>query len=224
MSFKLLKIRAFQETVCYKKPFSFKTAETYPLPPYSTVIGFFHKILEAKEFINMVPSVQGLFEDKFINLQTFYFYKLKGKTKKISSITQMPLTVHTLYNVNLVIHLFAENRILDKIVKKILNSSETFSLGRWEDLLRIDEIKLIDAEFKDCSEGVILKNSAYIPLEYDLDVFGINYNINFKYVKKNKIRDWEKVRVKYVERGQEIFSENLLIDSEGDLVWLAKKI
>lgn len=219
MSFKLLKIRAFQETVCYKKPFSFKTAETYPLPPYSTIIGFFHKILETKEFINMVPSVQGLFEDKFINLQTFYFYKCRNK-----EITQMPLTVHTLYNVNLVIHLFAEYKILDEIIRKLLNSNETFSLGRWEDLLRIDEIKLIDAEFKDCSEGMILKNSAYIPLEYDLDIFGINYNIIFKYIKKNKIRDWEKVRVKYVESGQEIFSENLLIDSEGDLVWLAKKI
>ena len=35
---KILKLKLFQETACYKKPFAFKVAETYPLPPYSTVI------------------------------------------------------------------------------------------------------------------------------------------------------------------------------------------
>lgn len=45
---KYLKMKLFQETACYKKPFAFKVAETYPLPPYSTVIGMFHKILVAK--------------------------------------------------------------------------------------------------------------------------------------------------------------------------------
>lgn len=35
---KVLKLKLFQETACYKKPFAFKVAETYPLPPYSTII------------------------------------------------------------------------------------------------------------------------------------------------------------------------------------------
>ena len=43
---KILKLKLYQETACYKKPFATKVAETYPLPPYSTVIGMFHKILQ----------------------------------------------------------------------------------------------------------------------------------------------------------------------------------
>ena len=44
---KILKLKLYQETACYKKPFATKVAETYPLPPYSTIIGMFHKILQA---------------------------------------------------------------------------------------------------------------------------------------------------------------------------------
>lgn len=35
---KILRLKLFQESACYKKPFAFKVAETYPLPPYSTII------------------------------------------------------------------------------------------------------------------------------------------------------------------------------------------
>ena len=45
---KILKLKLYQETACYKKPFATKVAETYPLPPYSTIIGMFHKILQAE--------------------------------------------------------------------------------------------------------------------------------------------------------------------------------
>ena len=46
-----LRLDLFQETACYKKPFALKISETYPLPPYSTVNGMLHKLLDAKEYI-----------------------------------------------------------------------------------------------------------------------------------------------------------------------------
>ena len=51
----IIKLKLFQETACYKKPFAFKVAETYPLPPYSTVIGMLHKVLQAQngEYFDM---------------------------------------------------------------------------------------------------------------------------------------------------------------------------
>ena len=57
---KILKLKLFQETACYKKPFAFKVGETYPLPPYSTIIGMFHKILGAAsvEYFTMNISIQ----------------------------------------------------------------------------------------------------------------------------------------------------------------------
>lgn len=91
---KVLKMKLFQETACYKKPFAYKVAETYPLPPYSTVIGMFHKILQAKngEYFPMEVSVQGKYESIFSNYQTLRMYK-KNK------VTSMPRNVHQLLNV-----------------------------------------------------------------------------------------------------------------------------
>ena len=73
---RVLKLRLFQETACYKKPFAFKVGETYPLPPYSTIVGMLHKVLkEKKEFIPMRVSVQGNYENKFVDFQSIYFFK-----------------------------------------------------------------------------------------------------------------------------------------------------
>ena len=46
---KALRIKAYQETACYKRPFANKVTETYPLPPYSTVKGMLHAVMAAKE-------------------------------------------------------------------------------------------------------------------------------------------------------------------------------
>lgn len=61
---KILKLKLFQEDACYRKPFSFKISETYPLPPYSTIIGMLHNILDAKtgEVYRFNISIQGDYE------------------------------------------------------------------------------------------------------------------------------------------------------------------
>ena len=83
---KILKLKLFQETACYKKPFAFKVAETYPLPPYSTVIGMCHKVIGAKpgEFYPMNVSVQGEYESIFSNYQNLRMFKGNDK------VTAMP--------------------------------------------------------------------------------------------------------------------------------------
>ena len=45
---KALRLDLFQETACYRKHFAIKISETYPLPPYSTINGLLHRILDAK--------------------------------------------------------------------------------------------------------------------------------------------------------------------------------
>lgn len=50
---KLLRLKIFQETACYLKPFAFKVGETFPLAPFSTVKGMLHAVLDAKEYIPM---------------------------------------------------------------------------------------------------------------------------------------------------------------------------
>lgn len=214
---KILKLKLYQETACYKKPFATKIAETYPLPPYSTVIGMFHKILQAKpgEYFPMNVSIQGEYESIFSNYQNLRMYKGKDK------VTAMPRNVHQLLNVNLIIHVQAEDETIDKIYHNVINGVESFTLGRNEDLVRIDEIKIL----KDVEEveEVAIRKSAYIPEYMTRRVDGINYRLNTTYKIIEDIRQWNKVNVKYVERNTNQGVYNALQDEDGDNIYFYSK-
>lgn len=215
---KILKMKLFQETACYKKPFAFKVAETYPLPPYSTVIGMFHKIIGAKpgEYYPMNISIQGDYESIFSNYQNLRMFKGKGK------VTQMPRNVHQLLNVNLIIHMQAEDETVEKIYNNVISGKESFTLGRNEDLVRVDQIKIIDKP-KEVRDKFINNHNAYIPVKYtDEYVNGINYRLNSVYTIKNELRNWEKVDVKYIEKHTNESILETLQDEDGDYIFWYK--
>ena len=210
---KILKLKLYQETACYKKPFATKVAETYPLPPYSTIIGMFHKILQAEpgEYFPMNISVQGNYEGIFSNYQNLRMYKGKAK------VTSMPRNVHQLLDVNLIIHVQAEDETIDKIYQNIINGTETFTLGRNEDIVRIDSIKILE-NVNEVEEPTIEKN-AYVPEWIDNEVNGINYRLNTTYKIQDDIRKWNKVNVKYVEKYTNQHIEETLQDEDGDNIY-----
>lgn len=225
---KVLKLKLFQENACYKKPFAFKLHETYPLPPYSTVKGMLHSILEAKEYIPMNVSIQGEYESIFNSYNTTYFYKA-------NEVTTMPLNTHMLYNVKLIIHVKAEMDVLEKIINNIRFSKEYLSLGRREDLVNIEEIKLIEIEeikleFDDedddiqeseFNNGIYFRMPMYVPKNNKIKskLSGVNYRLNWKYKVKNDIRQWEKLDVLYVDKGERITEGIVYLDKEKDLVF-----
>ncbi|MGB4434453.1 MAG: type I-B CRISPR-associated protein Cas5b [Defluviitoga tunisiensis] len=217
---KVLKLNVYQQNASYKKPFAFKVAETYPLPPYSTVKGFLHKIINAKEFIPMSISVQGSFENICFNLQSMYSYK----SKKNKAVTSVPSYVHMLYNVNLIIHVFAQQHIIDAIIEGIKDSYEYFSLGRKEDLAVIEDVKQVDIEEiiigRGKAEPYEIKCPVYIPKkQLPSGLSGINYRLNWKYTIQNELRVWERIDTVYVESGNVIDSGTILLDEEKDLVF-----
>lgn len=212
---KIFKLKLFQETACYKKPFAFKVAETYPLPPYSTIIGMFHKIIGAKsgEYFPMNISVQGNYESIFSNYQNLRMFKGKDQ------VTAMPRNVHQLLNVELLIHLKADDEIVDKIYDNIINGKETFTLGRNEDLVRIEEIKYV--ENTSIGYGDINKYSAYILksiCEREM-LDGINYRLNTTYTLENELRRWNKVDVKYIEKSPDNSINKIEKDEDGDFMF-----
>lgn len=225
---KVLKIKIFQETACYRKPFAFKVTETFPLPPYSTIKGMLHYVLSAKEYIPMAISVQGDYESIINSYNNTYFYKS-------DEITTMPMNVHMLYNVKLIIHVKTEESIMEKLFQKLNKPFEHLSLGRREDLARIDyvkvvklkEITLMDIEDKEDEDENILpyvetKYPIYIPknkLDKNLQLPGINYRLNFKYKIRNGLREWEKTDVLYVDKGIMITKGKVWMDEEEDLVF-----
>lgn len=177
----------------------------------------FHKVLGAKsgEYFPMNISIQGNYESIFNNYQTLRMYKEK------ENVTSMPRNVHQLLNVNLVTHVKAEDEIIENLYNSIINGNETITLGRNEDLVRIEEIKYVQNISK--SDGEIINYNAYVPnyICKQENLTGINYRLNTKYVIENKLRKWEKVDVKYIERHTNNIITDMQIekDEEGDFMF-----
>ena len=158
-------------------------------------------------------SVQGSYEGIFSNYQNLRMYKGKDK------VTSMPRNVHQLLDVNLIIHAQAEDEIIEKIYQNIINGTETFTLGRNEDIVRIDAIKILE-NVNEVEEPDI-KESAYIPEWIDNEVAGINYRLNTTYNIQADIRKWNKVNVKYVEKytNRSLVGTEVLQDEDGDNIY-----
>ena len=69
---KAIRVKLWQDMVNYKKPTSFQLKETYPLPPYSTIIGMIHSLCGYDEYKEMKISVQGKYFSKVNDLYTRY--------------------------------------------------------------------------------------------------------------------------------------------------------
>lgn len=234
---KALRIKAYQETACYKRPFANKVTETYPLPPYSTVKGMLHAVMNANELIPFSLSIQGDFETLIVDYRKTYLVKkntvnmpiifdgLAVEVPGFTDMTSMPLYTHLLYNIELVFHIKAKDSILHELYSKFQLIDQHVSLGRHEDLLRIDEIKMVELSELDLLIDTPLKHSIYIPTfkidESEVST-GIPYILNWTYTTKTSIRDWNKIPVLYFEKGR-LINDDLMVspvycDNEGYIV------
>jgi CRISPR-associated protein Cas5t len=69
---KAVKITAWQPIASYRKPSSLRMKETFPLPPYATVIGMVHAACGFKNYLPMKVSVQGNYGSIINDLYTKY--------------------------------------------------------------------------------------------------------------------------------------------------------
>lgn len=264
-----IRLKAYQNMVNYKQPASFQLKETYPLPPYSTVIGLIHNACDFTEYHPMKISVAGKSFSKVNDLYTRYEFGrsiLKDKDKKTGldklrgnvlctegfvgasvgcnknnvvpiekyesykdcrpiTLTRGVSTVELLVDVELRIHIIPDKEEeLETIYCCLKFPNKFLSLGRHEDLLRIDSVEIVDIEEKNCDEYCDPDGfEMFIPLEKSKEVESTVYRLNKTYtlesVKKNTVfRRWEKVNVKYVLDDMELDDEDILIDTEGYFV------
>lgn len=174
---KAIRLKIFQNLVNYKLPTSFQLKETYPLPPYSTVIGMVHNACEFTEYVPMKVSVQGKYHSKVNDLMTRYEFKPGMNFDKSRhqlnvdgfGIGRGVSTVELLSEVELLIHIVPENQeLLEEICEKLTYPHEYLSLGRREDLIVFGELpKIVEVEETELEEDLSIKNSysAYIPIE-----------------------------------------------------------
>ncbi len=176
---KAVKIRIFQDLVNYKMPTSFQLKETYPLPPYSTVIGFIHNMCRFKEYVDMKISIQGRYVSKVNDLYTRY--EFKNDVKFDSSRHQLDVcghgvgkgvaTAELLSQVELLIHICPKDgERIEKIYNSLLNPWEYPSLGRREDIALISEVKITEISNISIRRNRYMDDYenyyAYVPLKY----------------------------------------------------------
>ena len=220
---KLLKIKGYQVFANYRKPMSFNYWDTYPLPPLSTIRGWFHTVVEATEYIPIAMSIQGKFDGIVQDLQTLIkFDRKRNKEGEIvlegfnKAFSKSPTYVANVYGVNLTIYLKAEEEYLQKFKENLLKL-EYPSLGRREDLVRIDYVDFIEPVLQDFSEdehiidyGIYLNKST----ADQLGIRGINYRMNFKYNKELL----EKTGLRYFERKDVVYIDDALVE-EGEFLF-----
>jgi len=161
----------------FRYPFTFQKRYTYPIPPYSTVLGFLTNLFnpererplrEIKEiFEGLEIAVSGYFGSKSVNQYWFRNLSEKAHTKRFHSPRnrrlnfetehpggQSPIRIEVLRDVKIFIHLRGPEekllRVEERINRQLGEVIETPHLGRAEDIvsdIATEWVKLQKGEF-----------------------------------------------------------------------------
>lgn len=113
-------------------------------------------------------------------------------------------------------HIGAEEDVLQRLQERIEHAEEHFSLGRWEDLARVDECRL--TEVRQLEDEKMLPMNAYVPRRLVTHKRHVPYLLNWKYDIHNGVRRWEKIPVGYVLAGLSLTPGQALVDDADDPV------
>lgn len=170
---KTLFIELFQPFAQYRNPFTFYYAQSYPLPPKSTIIGMLQNLIDdyyghvhgIEKWWNLKISVHGGFESVFWNYQSL----IKGEIS-ISNIglankhdrnplgrniwhplyhsnmkaQRSPVYQQELFNGHLYFFIKGPKEIVDEIYSALEKPRKILSLGRSEDVVYIRNALYID--------------------------------------------------------------------------------
>ena len=232
---KAIKLKLYQNMVNYKVPTSFQLKESYPLPPYSTVIGMVHSLCDFKEYKPMKISISGNYFSKVNDLYTRYEFK-NGNPFEMGrhqlnvngyGINRGVATAELLVDVNLTIHIIPEDQseeFLNTIFEAFKYPREYPSLGRREDIVLIRDVKIVDVEKKEMEKD--LENGeddfAYIPLSFVYDekvefgnpasgvrIYGTRYELTKNYELKNIGTKSKPKFIRKWEKEEVIYSSNI---------------
>ena len=236
---KAIKLKLYQNMVNYKVPTSFQLKESYPLPPYSTVIGMVHSLCDFKEYKPMKISISGNYFSKVNNLYT------RHEFNNSDNVIKGPATIELLVDVNLTIHIIPENQseeFLNMIFEAFKYPREYPSLGRREDIVLIKDVKIVDVEKKklerDISNGE--EDFAYIPVNFiqeklvnygdkksGMNIYGTRYELTKNYTSDNigtedkpqMIRFWKKEEVIYSSNIKGFKRREVPVDTDNEIVF-----
>lgn len=222
-----IRVKCFQNLVNYKKPSSFIIKETFPLPPYSTVLGMIHAACGYTEFHPMKLCIQGTNSGTVSELYTRYSFSAGTKYEEGRhqicvedgeryGIFRGIANVELVCDNDMVIHVIPEEDDFEKVYNSLKYPPRYLSLGRYEDLLDIERVDIVNIHQED---EVEIKRDMYIPMSYGIELGdrrGTIYNLTKEYeITKQGLRRWKKEngRVKaYYCSGGVVIDEGAYVD------------
>ena len=235
-----IRLKLYQQLPNYRKPSSFTVKESYPMPPYSSVIGMIHFACGFTQYHDMKISIQGKYASEISDGATMYSFGIKydpsrhqlkvdnGKGE-YDGVTRAFKYSHLLTDVELCIHIMPKDKEdLETIFNGLKYPEDYISLGRREDIVRVDDVSIINLEEMDTDyEEYYSRYSAYLPTDYisemDLtlkDVTGTIYKLPKVFEITKKGRRWKEiVSAMYLPADKTIAdsvaeNENVFFDSE----------
>lgn len=219
---KLLRIKLTQSKGHYRKEETVDNKMTYPLPPFSTVIGALHNACNFKEYHPMDVSIQGKYKNlekkaytdhlflnstmndrgilvkvpngnllsssyikvaealsksgnDFLKRQNIQIYneelfeeysslkKNDPKSKELEKYKSLVTSLkfyEVLYDIELIIHIYSDEKILETIKENIYSLK---SIGRSEDFVHVEECEYV--ETIKIENEIVSKYSGYLKLE-----------------------------------------------------------
>lgn len=192
-----IRLKIKQPTANYRVEMYFKNRYSYPLPPYSTVIGMLHNLCGFKEYHKMRLAVQGKFASTTMTLNNYYYGGIYAKDRKNTTvvehkngrkenITRGKELTELLTDIELVIYIVPENEEdFDVIYENCKNPSRITVLGRAEDVADFEKVEIVELEPQDDSEYSFFGN-AWVPTNLLRNCNGTIYNVNKKYTINQK--------------------------------------
>ncbi len=187
MAEKTLYIEIFQPFAQYRNPFTFYYAQTYPLPPKSTIIGMLqnatgdwygHKY-GVDNWWELKVSVHGGFESVFWNYQQLIKGYVEFDRDKLVLIDKNNLPLYNegiksqrtpvyqqeLFNGHIYIFIRGNEEILEAIKEALSKPKKILYLGRSEDVVFIREVSFIEKKDpQPAKKSLILTYPTYIKI------------------------------------------------------------
>ncbi|MFT8394074.1 MAG: CRISPR-associated protein Cas5 [Liquorilactobacillus ghanensis] len=183
---KAIKLSVYQESANYKVPVSHDFRESYPLPPYSTIIGMVHYLCNFKKYHPMKVSIQGSYGSTLSDLYTEYEFKngmkFEPSRHQINvqglGISRGVAQVQLMTDVNMVLHIIPDDQTEVKYIFNCLKQPREYpNIGRREDLAVFKDVKVVDiikqhleedlrsGKYLDKQKSARKNWAAYIPIE-----------------------------------------------------------
>jgi CRISPR-associated protein Cas5 subtype I-B len=219
-----LRVKLYTPTGIFKNPLSIKGIEVYPLPPYSTIIGLIYRAMGRKwKGEHFQISIQGDYQAIYRDYVWFRGDSLGDKEDKL------PLQVPILYSLEFLVHVKAENGLLEDIERALKEPKELLFLSGGEYPLKVQEVKRVKCLEKFISEEncIKLNYNAYIQRELLENIGtsdkGILFSLSYFYKNSQKPKTYSWIDAYYFQKGTEIYG-SLIFDEDNNPVFLAEPV